>query len=402
MELKKLAFCVLVFLLVAGAVSVSASAPEAGSAYSPEVPELAQAIPDWLQANSNGFGDPLTGEVTALETFNNYLYAGTHHPVDPMMLYDGARMFRSPDGVNWTPAAQPGFGVVGDTRPPAVLDLAVFNSNIYASTGRGNAAQIWRSSNGTTWSPMVAAGFGDPNNHDITALAVYDNKIYAGVANTDTGAQIWRSTSGGNNTWGQVAPAAPGAAAAAITGFAEFDGTLYATVESAAPAQIWSSFGGSTWTPVMSDGFTNTLTTSIGGMAVFGGYLYVGAGNTTNGALLYRTNDGTNWHQTITPAFGDPNNQKIETVFVYQNQLYASAKNSVTGLELWRSANGTSWEQANQDGFGDSNNTGTNWSNATADFSCHLYVGTSNVVAGGELWEMQRECSYIPFLIRLP
>jgi len=34
------------------------------------------------------------------------------------------------------------------------------------------------------------------------------------------------------------------------------------------------------------------------------------------------------------------------------------------------------------------NNTGTNWSNATADFMSQLYVGTSNVVDGGELWRM--------------
>ena len=402
MEHKKLAIGALVFLLFAGVVSVSASAPDASSAHSHGVPGFVEALPAWQQVNSNGFGDPLTGEVTALETFNNYLYAGTHHPVDPALLHDGARIFRSPDGVNWTAIGQPGFGVVGDTKPPAILDLAVFNGNIYASTGRGNAAQIWRSSNGTTFAPMVAAGFADPNNHDITALAIYDNKIYAGVANTDTGAQIWRSPSGDNNTWTQVAPAAPGSAPATITGFAEFDGTLYAAVESDAPAQIWSSFGGSSWTPVMSDGFGNTNTTSTGGIAVFGGYLYVGAGNTADGALLYRTNDGAAWDLAITPAFGDANNTKVESVFVFQNQLYASLNNAVTGIELWHSVDGTNWEQANQDGFGDSNNPGTNWSNATADFSCHIYVGTSNVVAGGELWEMQRECSYLPLIPRLP
>ena len=203
---------------------------------------------------------------------------------------------------------------------------------------------------------MVVAGFADPNNHDITALAVYDNKIYAGAANTDTGAQIWRSPSGDNNTWTQVAPAAPGSAPATITGFAVFDGALYAAVESDAPAQIWRSTSGdnNTWTAVVSDGFGNSNTTLIGGMAVFANNLYVGAGNTVNRA------------------------------------------------QLWRSPDGTSWERANLDGFGDSNNSGTNWSNATATFLCNLYVGTSNVVAGGELWATQQRCAYIPLTVRSP
>ena len=133
---------------------------------------------------------------------------------------------------------------------------------------------------------------------------------------------------------------------------------------------------------------------------MFGGKLYAGAGNTADGARLYRTNDGTTWEQAITPAFGDANNQKVEMVFVFQNQLYVSVKNSVTGIEVWRSPDGSLWEQVNQDGFGDSHNTGTNWSNATAEFGCSLYVGTSNVADGGELWRMGHKCLYLPFIRR--
>ena len=63
---------------------------------------LARAMPGWEQVNGNGFGDPQTGEVTALEEFNGDLYAGTYNPIDPGRLYDGAQIFRSPDGVTWT------------------------------------------------------------------------------------------------------------------------------------------------------------------------------------------------------------------------------------------------------------------------------------------------------------
>ena len=384
MQHKKLIIGVLAICLVAGIAGVCAAAPA------------------WQQANSSGFGDPQASEVSALEAFNGYLYAGTSNPTD------GARIFRSQDGVTWTPVTQPGFGNPHDTAPPAILDLAVFNGRLYAGTGRGNASQIWRTLNGVIWAPVDVTGFSDPDNVDVTALAAYGGKIYAGVTNQVSGAQIWSSFSGDNNSWTQVAPAVPGTIPASVTGFAVFNGALHAAIEfeSDAPAQIWRSYGGA-WETIVSDGFGDSDTALTGGMAVFAGYLYVGAGNTASGAQLWRANDGTNWHQAITPAFGDPNNQKVAMVFVFQNQLYVSVKNAGTGMELWRSTDGTLWERANQDGFGDSNNSGTNWSNATADFLGHLYVGTANVVDGGELWRMQQlqqqyNLTFLPLLLLEP
>jgi len=354
---------------------------------------IAQAVPDWEQVNTNGFVGPQADEVTALEAFDGYLYAGNHNPIDPEPLFDGAQIFRSPDGVNWTAVTQPGFGTAHDNAAPAILDFVVFNSRLYASTGRGNAAQIWRSLNGTIWAPMTITGFSDPDSVDIAALAVYGGMIYAGVRNEVSGAQIWRSFSGENNTWTKVAPVTPGTADASVTGLAEFDGALYATVESESPAQVWQSYSGAsgTWVTLVSDGFGDAETLAIGGMAVFGGYLYVGAGNDATGALLYRTSDGATWDQVITPGFGDPDSQQIDMVYVFQNKLYVSTRNPVTGIEIWRSADGGSWEQANSSGFGDSNNTGTNKRNATGEFMNQLYVGTSNVAQGGQLWRKADE-----------
>ena len=124
-----------------------------------------QAVSEWEQANSNGFGDAQVLEVSALEPFNSYLYAGTYNPnpVDPFPQFDGAQILRSPDGAKWTPVTDPGFGNDHDTAPPAILDMAVFKGYLYAGTGRGNAAQIWRSQNGVNWSRVVNAGFGDPD-----------------------------------------------------------------------------------------------------------------------------------------------------------------------------------------------------------------------------------------------
>ena len=348
------------------------------------VGRAATAMPAWQQTNANGFGTTNADEVSALAAFGSDLYAGTSNPTD------GARIFRSADGATWTPVTEPGFGIAHDIAPPAILDMFVFGGRLYASTGRGDGpAQIWRTLDGVNWAPMVITGFSDPDTVDVTAMAEFNGMIYAGAANLITGAQIWRSFTGDNNSWTQVAPAAPGTEVARITGMAEFDGALYAAVDSAGPVQLWQSFG-SDWTTVVDDGFGDSNTKASGGMAAFNGYLYVGAGNNVTGAQLWRTNDDVTWDQVITPGFGNPNNQQVDQVFVFENALYVSVRNPSAGLAIWRSSNGTAWEQVAPAGFGDSDNTGTNWSNATADYGQTLYVGTVNAATGGELWRMQR------------
>jgi hypothetical protein len=386
---KQLTFGVLVLLLVVGVAGVAAPAPGVYGAQPPV----------WQQVNDNGFGDQDADEVSSLAAFNGYLYAGTSNPID------GARILRSPDGMTWTPVIEPGFGIAHDIAPPAILDLTTFNGRLYASTGRGDGpGQIWRALDGVNWAPMNINGFGDPDLVDITVLAEYGGMLYAGATNLITGAQVWRSSTGDNNTWTQVAPDTPGAGAT-VTGLAAFDGGLYAAVESDAPAQIWITYGGN-WATIVDDGFGDSLTTQIGGMAVFAGFLYVGVGNKQEGAQLWRTPDGASWEPVTVPGLGDPNNEKVEMVFVFQNQLYVSVKNAQTGLELWRSIDGANWERANEDGFGDDGNSGTNWSNAATDFLGALYLGTANN-AGGELWRMQPQpqqqaALYLPVVLREP
>ena len=390
---KKLATGILVFLLAANVVGTSASELGASRLSRHGEQKMAEALLDWQQVNSNGFGDPQELEVSALEPFNGYLYAGTHNLVapGPVPIFDGGRIFRAPDGVTWAPVTQPGFGNPHDSAAPAILDFVVFGNQLYASTGwGGNPGQIWRTSNGVSWAPMVTSGFGDPDIHDITALAVYNGMIYAGASSQVSRAQIYRSYSGDSSAWNPVAPPTSTMPGASVTGLTVFNSALWATVESEAPVQIWRTSGGA-WTVVNSNGFGNSDTIQTGGMAVFGGYLYVGVGNTADGPQLWRTNNGTGWTQVTSPISVDPNNQQVEMVSVFENYLYVSVKNTVTGLEVWRTADLVTWEQVNADGFGDSNNTGTNRSSASANFLNQFYVGTSNSVTGGEVWRMLQQ-----------
>lgn len=366
-------------------------------------PAALQAEPGWEQVNSNGFGDLDAGEVTALAVFNNYLYAGTHNAAD------GALILRSPDGVSWTAVIEPGFGIPHDTAPPAILDLTVYGTYLYASTGRGqDPAKIWRTSNGLYWLPVVNSGFSGADTVDISALAGYGGMLYAGTSDRIGGAQIWRSYTGDSNSWTQDSPASLVGEPAGVTGFAVFGGALYATVESDGPAQIWRTYGGSSgWAPVMSDGFGSHLTTLTGGMAVFGDYLYAGAGNSAVGAQLWRSLDGESWVPAATPGAAGGNNEAVESLFVFGSQLYASLRNAATGIEVWHSADGATWEQSNLDGFGDSDNAGTNRGNATTAFLSRLFVGTANTLEGGELWRLTPAVSpaqkvYLPTVQRLP
>ncbi len=344
------------------------------------------AISNWQQVGSNGFGDPFAEEVSTIAAFDGHLYAGTANPTND------TRIFRSADGLTWQPVIDPGFGSAHDPAPRAILDMTVFNGRLYASTGRGNAAQIWRTVNGTNWGRVVNAGFGDPDVTDISVLTEYNGLIYAAATSAVAGAQIWRSYSGDSNSWTKVAPTTAGTGADRVTGMTVFDGALYAAIqfESEAPVAVWRSFGGA-WTTIVDDGFGESNTILAGGTAVFNNYLYIGAGNSSTGAQLWRTNnpyEATSWEQIMTAPFNDTNNQKVEMVTVSQNKLYVSIKNTAGGIEIWRSADGSVWEQVNQDGFGDSDNTGSNGSNATAAFLDRLYVGTVNVADGGELWRM--------------
>lgn len=329
-------------------------------------------------------------EVSALESFNGFLYAGTHNPVDPGPQLDGAQIYRSSDGAVWNAVTAPGFGSDHDNAPPAILDFAVFNGYLYAGTGRGNASQLWRSQNGTIWAPVDVTGFGDPDNVEVSVLQSYNGQLYAAVSNDVTGVQIWRSFTGDNNSWTQVAPQTAGTEAARVTAMTEFMGGLYAAVESEAPAQIWSSFGGE-WIVDVDDGFGDSHTTMTGGMAIFDGQLFVGAGNSDSGPQLWRSADGVGWELVPTPGAEDASNEKVEMLTVFRDQLYAGIRNAQDGIELWRTSDGLQWEPANENGFGNRDNATTNASNAVASFDEQLFLGTENSVDGGELWRLLPE-----------
>lgn len=135
-------------------------------------------------------------------------------------------------------------------------------------------------------------------------------------------------------------------------------------------------------------GFGDANNTQTGGMTIFGGYLYVGTRNDVTGAQLFRTANGTTWDAVINDGFGDLDNFKIEMIYTWNGSLFAGTDNYISGVEIWQSADGLVWNQINLDGYGDSNNRGLLWNSSTIEYLHHLYLGTNNLINGGEIWQL--------------
>ena len=193
----------------------------------------------------------------------------------------------------------------------------------------------------TDWQPF-AAGIGDnPNNTGAISSEVFNGKLYFGVSNNTTGAELWRTD-------------------------------------------------GVTWSLVKKDGFGNLDNKAISSLVVYKGYLYAGMFNETS-VQIYRSPDGINWFRIVDGNIGPMPPEGTNALEVYEGSLYLVSGHETDGMQVWRTQNGLSWTQVAFKGFGDPNNGWSNWDSSTTVFKEKLYVGTNNFTTGGEVWK------YFPF-----
>ena len=141
-------------------------------------------VPDWQQVNINGFGKRRNTNITNMEIFKEQLYVGTASWWDD----GGAEVWRTSNGETWEQVNQTGFGESNLDANAALTDFAVFNDQLYASTGwRDQPGQIWRSPDGTTWTQIVSDGFGNENNDLVTRFVVFNDYLYASTGNSENG-----------------------------------------------------------------------------------------------------------------------------------------------------------------------------------------------------------------------
>jgi hypothetical protein len=386
-----------------GASGVSVDA--AGNVYIADwnnhrIQKFAPGVPGWQQANINGFGTPYNRGVSSLEVFNGHLYAGATN------FDSGGTIWRTSNGAAWTQVSSPGFSSPFTKTNAAIIDLATFNGQLYASTGWGGfPGQLWRTNDGLSWQQVASNAFGTGNGNAvaIAPLAIFNNRLYAGTCGGSRPAQIWRSDTGDSLSWTNVVTNGNDSPnSRCVTGFVTFGANLYAAVENGTDGmQIWRSSTGDsgTWNRVNTNGFGSANNSQTGGFAVFNGHLYIGTRNNATGAQLWRSQNGTEWSSVTNNGFGDSNNQKLDLLFAYEDALFVGFNNPETGVEIWRSTDGMNWQQINVDGFGDSNNDGLPWSNGVVSFKDSLYLGTWNWGNGGEIWQLLRQV-YLPTLQR--
>lgn len=368
----------------------------------PDVIQSPVDIQEWAQINPDGFGNPSTIGVTALEVFHDQLYAGTAN------WEEGGQIWRTSNGISWTPVSELGFTSTLTNTNPVIADLIEFDGQLYASTCWANQGQIWRSPDGTTWEAVVEDGFGNPDSTGISAFTIFSDTLYAGVSNGADGLEIWRSLSGDSLSWTPVITAGFGYTTNMnVTGFIGFKDYLYAAIEPSQDVpitnnfQIWRSHDGEDWEPITTSGFGNPDNHSAGGLAVFQDKLYIGLRNEVTGGQVWRSEYGVGWEGVVPDGFGDIHNIKIESLYVFEDILFAVTYNEQTGMEVWRSLDGWDWDQVNKDGFDDNGNYSTLWNNATTIFQDHLVYGTWNYTTGGEVWLFEPEPRlYLPLVKR--
>ena len=230
----------------------------------------------------------------------------------------------------------------GDSNNRSVDAMAVFDNKLYAGVRNSNGTRIFSSSDGTTWTAVANAhnGFGDANNTLIRSMTVFNDRLYVGTSNSTDGTEVWRTSDG--ISWSPV-----------VADQVDVDGT--GTNE--------NGFGDS----------NNSVASSI---TIFDNKLYIGTSNSTTGGEVFSTSNGTTWTRVNNDGFdGLNNNQLIDTMNVFQDEIYAAVGNA-GGLQIWKSANGTSWSLAR------TLSPVQLLSYASSEFNDRLYFGMTTMTGG--------------------
>lgn len=386
------------------------SAAPIGAASIGEEESAVPAASGWVQRNVSGFGDGGPRHISGLEVFKGQLYSGTGGSYGA----GDRRIMRLDDAASsshWTEVVGIGFGRLTNTY---VSDLTAWNGHLYASTQVSvtqsspvRGGEIWRSADGETWDAVITNGFGDPNNTEIIYLAPFAGTLLAGTLNQTSGAQIWQSSDG--VTWNRVVNNGLGKASnQAVLVMTPFNGALYAglwSVDITDPehpalvgCDVWRSETGAAWTQVVSGGLGGTNCYSIQSMMAFGDYLYAGiavsAGIPHNSpGEIWRCsaasgcNENADWQRVAQPGLGNSHNLVATAMTVMDDELFAAFYNRETGMEMWRTADGETWTQVGFAGFGNPKSVATRWQQGMIVWDNTLWVGVSNDVIGGQVWQ---------------
>jgi hypothetical protein len=353
---------------------------------SPKILTPIQAAYSWTQANTNGFGKsgPFgSQDFFDMIVYNNCLYSGIEGKNDT----EGALIYRSCDGTNWTQVNTNGFG--DPVNNDHVDSMIAWNGYLYVSTGMRNSAfsgtQIWRSADGiTNWTKVNTNGFGSNHNENAKSFTVFNGWLCSGTWNANVGAALWCTQDG--TTWLQKSPNGMGNVNNYIMWWIQdFNGYLYVSIENDIQGgEVWRTNDLQNWTQVISaGGGYGTNSRIIPGFGVLNNEIYIILRNgTSNPIEIRKSSDGLNFSTAY--SFPDLTLSRPPTMKVFQGYFYLPFRNTTTGTQLWRSKDGSNWEMLNGNGFGST----TNDYGFLAMFGDYLYEGVGNYTLGQQVWRL--------------
>jgi len=258
----------------------------------------------------DGFGQSSIFDFNDALEFDGNLYVTTDTDTQ-------GRVYRSDtgDADDWALTATAGFG---DVNNSAIDAMSEFESNLYITSANDvDGAEIWRSANGTDWTAVVGGGagvgngFGDANNVIVRESCVFDDTgladqyLWGFADNATDGVESWRSTNG--TVWAQsTMPALTLSSSAYVSECFEYASRLYIYVIDNDAIELWYTTGGAVpvWVQVGIAAGTETFldvidTASDISFAQYGGDLYVGASNTTD-SEIWVSEDGDVFTLSVT------------------------------------------------------------------------------------------------------
>lgn len=229
-----------------------------------------------------------------------------------------------------------------------IRSMEDYGGDIYIGVDSGSwgvGAKVYKY-DGSSWNQINDDGFGNPENYEIKALTVFDNKLYAGTTKGDsTGLEVWEYD---GTDWSQVGSnGINDSNNAAVEQMTAHNGRLYLTTSNSDTGTQVLEYNGSDWQQVNTGGFGDENDYGAQSIISYDGKLYVG----TNQRGRVWEYDGDNWAQVNSDRFGVLGNVLVNSFEVYDNKLYASTFNESTGMQIWE-YDGNDWAQANESGFG--------------------------------------------------
>ena len=304
----------------------------------------------------------------------------------------------------------------------SVESLTTAGGYLYAGTGNGRAgnAMVWRF-DGTTWTMVGGQGinssWADNTYLQVTSMIDYGSDLIIGLGNAASSGLVWKCSGcdGNSPTWTQIGgggSASGGQSWATATyenvySMAIYGGNLYIGLGTGSnDGDVWKCTGSCTttsgWSQVGGDNLNsgwNTGFEGVASMTTYNGYLYVGLGNSTNDAEVWRWN-GSSWGGARIGGKGtnsswNTNYEYVDSMVIYNGKLYIGLASSTGDAEVWQCTDcdggSPSWAKVGGDSDG-SDNLG--WLDSTyervrslAVYNGELYAGLGVTAGDGEVWK---------------